>query len=340
MDNRLLIIGPSWVGDMVMAQSLFITLKKQQPQLQIDVLAPDWSLPILDRMPEVSSGIAMPLGHGDLELGTRYKIGKALRGKYQQSIALPNSLKSALVPFFAKIKKRTGWLGEARYLLLNDYRKLEKEAYPLMVQRFNALAYAPGAELPDPPKPSLIVDEENQFALCSKFGIAEKKTLVLCPGAEFGPSKKWPADKFAELAKEYLHENWQILLMGSANDRQACDEILEHIAEPLQADCVNLAGETRLVDTVDLLAMADAVVSNDSGLMHIAAAVAAPMAVIYGSTSPKFTPPLAEKVAIVRTGIECSPCFKRECPLGHLKCLKDLPVETVSQKLEKLTGTS
>ena len=156
---RILIIGPSWVGDMVMAQTLFQCLKQQHPECEIDVLAPEWSRPLLERMPEVRQALSFPLGHGALELATRRRIGKSLAGQYDQAILLPNSLKSALVPYFAGIPKRTGWRGEMRYLLLNDVRKLDKARYPLMIERFMALAYAPGAELPQPyPRPSLQIE--------------------------------------------------------------------------------------------------------------------------------------------------------------------------------------
>ena len=147
---NILIVGPSWVGDMVMAQTLFQCLKQRHPECEIDVLAPEWSRPILERMPEVRKALSFPLGHGALELATRRKIGKSLKGQYDQAILLPNSLKSALVPFFAGIPKRTGWRGEFRYGLLNDVRKLDKQRYPLMIERFMALAYAPGADLPKP----------------------------------------------------------------------------------------------------------------------------------------------------------------------------------------------
>ena len=340
MSKRMLVIGPSWVGDMVMAQSLFITLKNQQPDVLIDVLAPEWSLPILERMPEVNAGIVMPVGHGKLELKARRKIGHQLRNKYDQAFVLPNSLKSAFIPFFAKIKIRTGWLGELRFGWLNDWRKLNKEAYPLMVQRFNALAHTKNYSLPEAPSPSLTVDLENQKHLRETFSLTEEKIIALCPGAEFGPAKQWPKDRYAALAERYLQKGWQVILLGSAKDKVVCEKIIGLVNEGFQARCSNIAGETQLVDTVDLLAMADAVVSNDSGLMHIAAAVETPLAVVYGSTSPKFTPPLSTKVAIVRTGIECSPCFKRDCPLKHLKCLKELPAEKVFASLENVLDVS
>ena len=216
---NILIIGPSWVGDMVMAQSLLICLKQRYPDCHIDVLAPDWSRPLLDRMPEVRQAISFPLGHGKLEMKTRYRIARQLSGQYQQAIVLPNSLKSAFVPFFAGIKKRTGWLGEARYGLLNDYRKLDKARYPLMIERFMALAFEKNAELNKPyPWPRLSVHQDGIQAALAAFQLNQQKPVLgLCPGAEFGPSKRWPPPHNTALASVWTG---QILPQGT-NLKQA-----------------------------------------------------------------------------------------------------------------------
>ena len=196
---NILIIGPSWVGDMVMAQTLFQCLKMRHPDCAIDVLAPDWSRPLLERMPEVRQALSFPLGHGVLELATRRRIGKSLAGRYDQAILLPNSMKSALVPFFAGIALRTGWKGEMRYGLLNDVRKLDKDRYPLMIERFMALAYPAGAALPQPyPRPSLQIDPATRDAALAHFGLTlDRPVLALCPGAEFGEAKRWPSEHYA-----------------------------------------------------------------------------------------------------------------------------------------------
>ena len=219
---NILIVGPSWVGDMVMAQTLFQCLKQRHPQCEIDVLAPEWSRPILERMPEVRKALSFPLGHGALELATRRKIGKSLKGQYDQAILLPNSLKSALVPFFAGIPKRTGWRGEFRYGLLNDVRKLDKERYPLMIERFMALAYEPGADLPKPyPRPDLQIDPQSRAGALAKFGLElDRPVLALCPGAEFGESKRWPSEHYAKVAEQQIREGWQVWLFGSKNDHR------------------------------------------------------------------------------------------------------------------------
>lgn len=339
----VLVVGPAWVGDMVMAQTLFKLLRQQNPNVAIDVLAPAWSLPLLARMPEVRRAIAMPLGHGKLELGVRYRLGKELRKAcYDQAILLPNSLKSALVPWFARIKKRTGWRGEMRHGLLNDLRPLDKQRYPLMVQRFAALAFAPDAALPTQlPYPQLTIDTAAREQLLAQFTIAaDAPLLALCPGAEFGPAKRWPENHYAEVAHAVLERGWQVAIFGSEKDRPVAQSIIDLLPEQLRARVINLAGTTRLEQAVDLLSAASAVVTNDSGLMHIAAATGRPLVVVYGSTSPAFTPPLAEHVEILQLPVDCGPCFQRECPLGHLKCLRELPPSRVLAALDKLLATN
>lgn len=343
-EQKILIIGPSWVGDMVMAQSLFILLKQLYPNSLIDVLAPGWSRPIIARMPQIRRAIDMPVGHGSLMWSERRKIARELRSEqYDQAIVLPNSLKSALIPWFAKIPLRTGWKGEMRYGLLNDLRPLDKQRYPLMVQRFDALAYPKNTPLADDlPIPDLQADLDRVPLLREQFGLdSEPKVLALCPGAEFGPAKRWPEQKYAEVAAQKIADGWQVWLLGSAKDQPVAESIIGLLPEANQSHCFNLAGTTQLEDAIDLLAVADAVVSNDSGLMHIAAALNRPVVVVYGSTSPGFTPPLNDQVAVLSIPVDCGPCFKRECPLdastpAHMKCLNDLSAEGVIAALAKL----
>ncbi len=335
---NILIIGPSWVGDMVMAQTLFQCLKQRHPDCAIDVLAPDWSRPILERMPEVRQALSFPLGHGVLELATRRRIGKSLAGRYDQAILLPNSMKSALVPFFAGIPLRTGWKGEMRYGLLNDVRKLDKDRYPLMIERFMALAYPAGAELPQPyPRPSLQIDPATRDAALGHFGLSlDRPVLALCPGAEFGEAKRWPSEHYAKVAEAKIREGWQVWLFGSKKDHPVGEDIRSRLIPGLREEAVNLSGETSLAQAIDLLSCAASVVSNDSGLMHVAAALNRPLVAVYGSTSPQFTPPLAEQVEIIRLGIECSPCFERTCRFGHYNCLVQLEPRVAIEALQRL----
>lgn len=337
--QKILVIGPAWIGDMMMAQTLFKLLKMRNPQVQIDVLASGWTRQLIACMPEVNQVIDMPLGHGKLGLGARRALGKSLAASgYEQAIVLPNSLKSAFIPFFARIPLRTGWRGEYRYGLLNDVRVLDKKRYPLMVQRYAALALPKGAEpLQTFPFPSLQVNQHQRPQLLTKFALQlDRPLLIICPGAEYGPAKRWPEHYFAEVADKKIRAGWQVWLMGSAKDNEVTDAIRNLLLDEERHHCFNLAGSTSLGEAIELIACADAVLSNDSGLMHIAAALQKPLAVIYGSTSPEHTPPLSASVSIISTQIECSPCFERECPKVHHKCLRDLMPHQVLVALDKL----
>ncbi|KON82021.2 lipopolysaccharide heptosyltransferase II [Azoarcus sp. PA01] len=332
--RRILVVGPSWVGDMVMAQSLFMTLHAESA-CAIDVLAPGWSLPILERMPEVRRGIAMPLGHGQFGLGMRWRLGRELaQARYDQAIVLPGSLKSALVPLFAGIPRRTAFRGEMRYGLVNDLRALDKVALPMTVQRFVALGLPAGAALPRPlPRPRLVADAANQVRLRAAHGLAaERPAISFMPGAEYGPAKQWPLPHFAALARALVARGQQVWVLGSAKDAPAGDEIVAAAGDGV----VNLCGRTQLADAVDLLAMSEAAVSNDSGLMHVAAALDRPLVAVYGSSTPDHTPPLADRVVVRYLRLECSPCFARVCPLGHTRCLTEITPESVLDALDSL----
>jgi len=325
--ENILVVGPAWVGDMVMAQSLFMCLKEQYPDCRISVLAPDWTRPLLARMPEVEKGISLAMGHSELQLGKRRALGKSLRAEqFTTAIVLPNSFKSALVPLYADIPKRIAWKGEWRNLLLSDCRRLNKNAFPLMVQRFAALAYPCSNEPPDKiPQPRLQSDPKSVAQALATFNLGvEDRILAICPGAEFGVAKQWPAKHFAATCKTKIDEGWQVWIFGSASDAQVADEIRQMLSDEQRQNCVSLAGRTSLAQAIDLLSVAEAVVSNDSGLMHIAAALDKPVVALYGSTSPDFTPPLSSKSKLLFTDIDCRPCFQRECPLEHKKCLTEL----------------
>jgi len=333
--QQILIVGPSWVGDMIMAQSLFKKLKQRTPNNVISVLAPKWTHPILTRMPEVSTTQVMPVGHGSLGLSVRYKLAKDLKKlHFDQAIILPGSLKSALVPFLAGIPRRTAYLGEQRYGLVNDIHKLDKSRLPTTVQRFVNLS-GESLDLADCPVPELICDADQANLVAQQFGYVESEQsalLILCPGAEYGPAKRWPIQRFAGLAKKRVEQGWQVWLMGSEKDREICDSINQLAGQC----CQNLAGKTNLTQAIDLMSLANAVVTNDSGLMHLAASLKRPLVAIYGSSSPYMTPPLSSVSCSIWLKLECAPCFKRHCPLGHLKCLYDIDVAEVDQAIDSL----
>lgn len=341
--EHYLIIGPAWVGDMVMSQSLFMSLKQQRPDCQITVMALNWTLPLLTRMPQVDHSINLPIDHGQLRLCERYALAKELRkGSYTTAIVLPNSFKSALIPFLARIPHRIGWRGEWRDLLLNDCRQLDTATLPLMVQRFVALGYRNEADLPGSmPRPQLSIHDSARRQALAKFRLeAREHTLAICPGAEFGPSKQWPARHFSALCNQLIAAGWQVWIFGSGNDKEFAAAILSGLEDGKLAHCRNLTGSTSLAEAIDLMSAVSAVVSNDSGLMHIAAALNLPLAALYGSTSPDFTPPLSEQAKLLSTGIDCRPCFKRECPYGHLRCLTELAPERVISALHELVSVA
>jgi len=323
--ERILVVGPSWVGDMVMAQSLFMTLKTRHPGCRLGVLAPGWSLPILERMAEVDEAIALDVGHGEFGWKVRREVARSLRGRFDRAIVLPRSWKSALVPFLARIPRRLGFTGEQRYGLLNERRRLDKAVLDQTVKRFVALGML-GEEALDGhfpiPRPRLAVDAGNLAELRRVHGLSSRPAIGMMPGAEYGPAKQWPLEHFRTLAEALVAEGFEVRVLGGPKDAEAGEAIvrgLEHVH--------NLCGRTRLADAVDLLADCRQVVTNDSGLMHVAAAVSTRVHALYGSSSPAYTPPLTDSAEIHYLALDCSPCFARTCPLGHTRCLVELSPE-------------
>jgi heptosyltransferase-2 len=332
--KKILVIGPSWVGDAMLMQPMLLRLKQRYPESQIDVLAPPWTAALLHALPEVHEVIINPFPHGALQLIARYQLGKKLRSaQYDQAIVLPNSLKSALIPYFARIPLRTGFVGESRYILLNDARGLSKKSLPFMVERFAQLAEDKRGKIPRPlANPKLEVSVAQRNATLHKLGLTlDKPVAIFCPGAEYGPAKRWPASYFAEIAQRLQRQGYAVWLTGSAKDKEVADKI---IALGNSAS-LNLCGVTDLTDAIALLSCAQLVVSNDSGLMHLAAALDRPMLALFGSSSPQFTPPLSAQAHVVKLDIKCSPCFQRECPLGHFNCMKQLTPDLIWEKLQR-----
>lgn len=337
MTKHILIIAPAWVGDMVMAQTLFKQLK-QRGDCQIDVVAPKATLALAERMPEIDKTYLLDVAHGGMQWQTRCKLAQRLRRqRYDQAIVLPNSWKSGLLAFLAKIPQRTGWRGEWRYGLLNDVRYLDKKRYPLMIERFCALSIDKQSSLPSrltwpslQTKPSQVQALRQQLHLNDE----QKPILAICPGAEFGPSKRWPVDYFANIAQQKIEQGWQVWLFGSPKDA----DLGQAIQQQTEQACHNLIGQTTLAQAVDLLSAVTVVVSNDSGLMHISAALDKPVIVLYGSTDPGFTPPLSDKARILQLPLPCSPCFQRTCPLTHHHCLTKLMPAQVLQAIDDLVA--
>jgi heptosyltransferase-2 len=323
--ERILVVGPSWVGDMVMAQSLFMTLKARHPGCRLGVVAPGWSLPVLERMAEVDEAIALDVGHGEFGWKVRREVARSLRGRFDRAIVLPRSWKSALVPCLARIPRRVGFTGEQRYGLLNERRRLDKAVLDQTVKRFVALGL-PADEAATGhfaiPQPRLEVDAGNQAELRERLGLSPGPAIGMMPGAEYGPAKQWPIEHFRTLAEALVAEGFAVRVLGGPKDAEAGDAIAAGLS-----GVHNLCGKTRLADAVDLLADCRQVITNDSGLMHVAAAVGTRVHALYGSSSPAYTPPLTDSAEIHTLGLDCSPCFARTCPLGHTRCLVDLSPE-------------
>ncbi|MEN3112232.1 lipopolysaccharide heptosyltransferase II [Uliginosibacterium paludis] len=331
---RILIIAPSWIGDTVAAQTLFLRLAQRHPDARIDALAPPWVAAVLHAMPQINGEVLdNPFAHGQLRLKDRWKLARALRQRgYDAAYVLPNSLKSALIPFLAGIPQRIGFTGESRYGLINVRHALNTSDTPLQVERYAVLAEKPGTPLPRPyPLPALSVDRDACDRTLAALGLsAAPAPVVFCPGAEFGPAKRWPEKHFAALAGELATQGIPVWLLGSKKDATVGEAIVRLSGGVAR----NLCGVTNLAQAIQLIAIARHVVTNDSGLMHVAAALGTPLTALFGSSSPGYTPPMSDRAKVLSLNLSCSPCFKRECPLGHLNCLNHISPEQVRATLE------
>ena len=330
--GELLIVGPSWLGDAVMMGALVQRLKAVAPARRITALTPSHLEDLVRRLPGVDATLGNPFAHGALKLGERLRFGRSLRGWFDAAIVLPHSWKSALVPLFAGIPRRTGFVGEARYGVLNDARPLDEAALPRMVDRFSLLAEPRGAARPtETPSPRLAADPDAVAATLARHGLGGGgQAVALCVGAEYGPAKRWPAAHFAALARGLMAAGRGVWLVGGPGDAPIGAEVAA-----LAPGVVDLTGRTTLGEAIDLIAAAAAVVTNDSGLMHVAAALGRPIVALYGSTSPAFTPPLSDDAVILKDDLDCSPCFERVCPLGHFRCLNELAPARVLAAVER-----
>jgi heptosyltransferase-2 len=312
---KILIIAPAWLGDFVMMQSLLIELKKKYPDSIIDVISNEVCHPLAQFMPEIHKSIILKTQHGKFDFKARKNLGFSLKNKYDWAITLPITLKSALVPFFAKIPKRTGFLGEIRFGLINNIIALNKQKTPLMVDRYL----------------SLIGNQKITSQLYPKFrtdNISQTKTIALCPGASYGLAKKWPIENFKQLAKILIDNNYKVFIFGSKAEQEDGNTISAN-----NDNIINYAGILSLTESINKLNNIETVVTNDSGLMHISCALQKKVIAIFGSSTPKHTPPLNEKAIILETDLSCRPCFAKTCQYKHYNCLKKI---TVSQVLNHL----
>lgn len=322
--QKLLIIPQNWLGDIVMSQTLLKKIKSNNPKTSIDILVNSSLKNLVERMPEINKVIILDCSHRELGLFKRLRLAKEIKkSSYDQSIVLSRSLKSSLIPYFAKIPIRTGELGELRYLLINDLKEFSKESRRKTASRYISMYSDNNEELSENYYPSLDSNSENIKNLSEKYDLKkDKKVIIFAPGAAFGPSKMWPVNKFRELGKK-LNNDFKILILGSNNEKSIGNDIVTN------KNMVNLCGKTSIADAVDLMHISKFCVSNDSGLMHLAAATNTKSISIYGSTSPDFTPPLTKNKDIHYKGMSCSPCFEKKCKYGHYNCLVDIHSDDV-----------
>ena len=327
-----LIIAPQWIGDAVMTEPLLRRLHARGERLTVGALP--WVAPVYRAMPQVADVIEFPFAHGGLQFKARRAIAKRIEGRFDKAYVLPNSLKSALLPFLASIPQRIGYLGEARVGLLTHRLKNPKDKPP-MVAFYSALSGE--VDLHDD-RPELHMNATQVEETLSQLGLRRGAYVVFAPGAEYGPAKRWPARHFAELAAKL---ELPVVLLGSGKEAALCDEIAMPVNAAQAGKCLNLAGKTSLPQALGLIAASRSTVSNDSGLMHVAAALGVPQVAIFGSSSPLHTPPLSDKAKVLwlkadpayQPPLDCAPCFARECPLGHTRCLNDISAERVLKLL-------
>ncbi|SHG49775.1 heptosyltransferase-2 [Kaistia soli DSM 19436] len=335
--SPILIVGPAWVGDMVMAASLVEAVRRRWPGRAVDMLAPPSSLPIATLIDGVERTLPLALGHGELGLADRWKIGRGLRDRgYGTAIILPRAFKAAIAPFAAGIPERIGYAAEGRSLLLTDARPDRERKTARTIDRFVALAGPRG--LPSvSPRPVLRMPRRPARELETRLGIdLSVPSIAFCPGAEYGPSKRWPAEKFAGLARIAHQDGYRVRLFGGPKDQPITAEIAAKSGVPLD----DLAGRTSLVEAASLLSIADVVVSNDTGLMHVAGALDRPLVVLYGSSSEKLTPPTAPNSEALSLELSCRPCFERTCPLGTLACLEGIEPAAVFAAVRRVAAAA
>ena len=315
-----------------MTEPLLRRLHARGERLTVGALP--WVAPVYRAMPQVAEVIEFPFAHGGLQFRERRALAKRLTGHFDRAYVLPNSLKSALLPFWASIPERIGYLGEVRVGLLT-HRLKNPKSKPPMVAFYSALSGQVGL---DADRPQLQMDGAEISNNLLQLGLQRGEYYVFAPGAEYGSAKRWPARHFAELAAQLKKP---VVLLGSGKEAELCAEIANTANVVMAGQCINLAGRTSLQQALSVIAASKATISNDSGLMHVAAAFGVPQVAIFGSSSPLHTPPLNSKAAVVwlkgdphyQPPLDCAPCFERVCPLGHTRCLNDIHAQRVLSAL-------
>ena len=333
-----MVIAPQWIGDAVMTEPLLRRLAARGERLTVGALP--WVAPVYRAMPQVAEVIEFPFQHGGLQLKARRALAKEFNGRFDVAYVCPNSIKSALLPFLASIPKRVGYLGEARIgLLTHRLKNPPKGQRPPMVAFYSALSGETGLAAD---QPQLHIDVAQATIALAQMGLMRGRYHVFAPGAEYGPAKRWPVGHYSELARQL---DLPVVLLGSGKEAALCEEIAAPVNAEQPGKCINLAGKTSLVHAFIAISATKSIVSNDSGLMHVAAAFGVPQVAIFGSSSPLHTPPLSDKATVIwlkndkayQPPLDCAPCFCRVCPLpegqGHMRCLNDITPQGVLASL-------
>lgn len=343
--ERILAVAPHWVGDAVMSLGLLQGLRERDSgrgQPHIAVLASRGVAAVYRASKAVDEVIEAPFVHGGLQWGLRRQTGLQLRQRpypFSTAYVLPNSFKTALIPWMARIPRRIGYSAEGRGVLLTDgMPKPRRDNKPAMLDWYGALGGLPTGGVPLPVlQPSVTLPA----ALTQSGGVAGH-FLAVAPGAEFGPAKRWPVGHFAAVIADYLgaHPARRAFLLGGPKDVDVCDAIIAALDASRRGRVHSLAGKTSLDEAIAVIGAAQAMLSNDSGLMHVAAALGVPQQAVFGSSDPRHTPPLSGRADIHWLQLDCSPCFQRDCPLGHTDCLHKLDPARVSSALQRQLAPS
>lgn len=318
-----------------MTEPLLRRLHARGERLTIGALP--WVAPVYRAMPQVADVIEFPFAHGGMQLRARRHLAKQIDQQFDRAYVCPNSLKSALLPFLAGIPVRIGYLGEARVgLLTHRLKNPAKAERPPMVAFYSALSQEPDV---GQDRPSLQLNVAEVDADLAALGLSRLGYHVFAPGAEYGDAKRWPAERYAECA---LHLDLPVVLLGSGKEAALCDSIAAPVNAARTGQCINLAGKTSLAQALSVISATKSMVSNDSGLMHVAAGFGVQQVAVFGSSSPLHTPPLNHQASVIwlknepdyQPPLDCAPCFERVCPLGHTRCLKDIGAALVLRYLQ------
>jgi heptosyltransferase II len=331
-DTRPILIVPyMWIGDFVRGHTVVRVLNRRWPNRPVDLLTTSLCAPLVDYMPGVRAGVACDLPRSRLAVAQQWGLAAELRARgYGTALVLPRTWKSAIAPALAGIPERVGFFGEARFGLINQLRWGEK-ALPRFIDKNAALALPDGAPLPPEwPVPQLNVptDETGRWRLAN--GLGTGPAVALAPGS-VGASKRWTY--YPEAARLLAERGLDVWVVGGPGEKAQAEEIVAAGGARVR----DLTG-TNLRNGILAMAAASVAISNDSGLMHIAAAIGTPTMGIFGPTSPYHWAPLNGLAATVQTKtvVPCQPCHRPVCTMNEHRCMRDVPASDVVEITQRV----